>query len=104
MERRNFLSGLFASPLALKARFLALFRKRSAEFCVAPMRPVELCGAAIFGGFSPGGFERYTRPSRWQEQLAYFPEPDPRFTIALARAACSRPRGHEGPHMLLNPR
>jgi len=44
MKRRNFLSGLPATPLALKARFLALFQKR----------PVELCGAPI-GNLVPRG-------------------------------------------------
>ena len=39
MKRRNFLSGLMAAPLALKARVLALFQRR----------PVELCGAPVLG-------------------------------------------------------
>jgi hypothetical protein len=39
MKRRNFLSGLMAAPLTLKARLAQLFVRK----------PIESCGIAIFG-------------------------------------------------------
>jgi len=39
MKRRNFLSGLMAAPVALKARLAQFFVRK----------PVESCGIAVFG-------------------------------------------------------
>ena len=77
MKRRNFLSGLLAAPLALKARLARFFGRRP---------PVELCGAGFFG---PGRYEHYMLTPR-QEQLVQL----------LAEARCSLPRGHKGPHVM----
>ena len=99
MRRRNFLSGLMAAPFALKARFLALFQKR----------PVELCGAAIFGTFMPkaifGNEHTCGRPSPFMRRLirqAREANKNPR--IDRKPVHCSLPRGHQGPHVLLNTR
>ena len=43
MKRRNFLSGLMASPLALKARVLALFARKPVEPCDVPILRGLLC-------------------------------------------------------------
>ena len=124
MKRRNFLSGVLASPLALKVRFLAFFRKR----------PVELCGAPILGSFVLGDqrirhscVDRQHCNDLWAEFSAFAQREGERGeddlnrlraawsrTIASWKADnepttsqpvyCSRPRGHNGPHMLLNPR
>ena len=48
MKRRNFVSGLLAAPLALKARLARFFACKPAE-----RKPVEFCGAAIFGCGGP---------------------------------------------------
>ena len=107
MKRRNFVSGLLAAPLALKARFLALFRKRPVELCVAPMRYVEPCGAAIFGSFMPKASYDYRHSGgplspQMRRVVQLLTEKKPR-TVDLNPVHCSLPRGHEGPHMLLNP-
>lgn len=123
MKRRNFLSGVLASPLALKARFLALFRKR----------PVELCGAPILGRFvhdcqSQSQLARtmlthnQSLTARQREIVQLLAEgkslkelaDESQAELAARKAAfqaktrrqpirCSRPRGHKGPHVLLNP-
>ena len=88
-QLRNFLSGVLASPLALKTRFLALFRKR----------PVELCGALVLGGEPVRKLPSDPRLLRRQPALQHlFPllDREPPFL-------CSLPRGHKGPHMLENP-
>jgi len=86
MKLRNFLSGVLASPLALKARFLALFRKR----------PVELCGALVLGGGPVGTLPSDPRLPRHLQHLFPLNDREPPFY-------CSLPRGHKGPHMLVNP-
>ena len=43
MRRRNFLSGLMAAPLAVKARLAQFFARKGL--------PVERCDAEIFGAF-----------------------------------------------------
>ena len=116
MKRRNFISGVLASPLALKARFLALFQKR----------PVELCGATVLEwsaaqAVQPARGQSLTPRQREVVQLlsegksmkeaAAVLKPTPR-TVARRTDRkhvfyCSLPRGHKGPHtriILLNPR
>ena len=118
MQRRNFLSGLMAAPLALKARF--------ARFFVC--KPAEPCGAPIFEGLVPNDSYELARnqsisPRQRQvvqlltegkslkevaDLLGVAPRPVAPLTVAFhpvhcAPARCSLPRGHKGPHMLLNP-
>jgi hypothetical protein len=112
MKRRNFLSGLFAAPLALKARFAQFFVRK----------PVESCGIAIFSGLGPK-VPGYYQPFPNLQLLAQGKSlkeasgppikiPPPRARQLLERrmgtvyptARCSLPRGHNGPHGLLNPR
>ena len=118
MERRNFLSGLMAAPLALKARFLALFQKR----------PVQPCGAPIWRGFRlPCIYELSCNRSLWirkgeilkllcagkideevaSRQFSELNEAISRNTDSHpipveAPFHCSRPLGHKGPHIQLN--
>lgn len=75
MKRRNFFSGLLAAPLALKARLAQFFGRK----------PVELCSAPI-----------------WNRMV--WARGPVRPNSNLASAHCSLPRGHKGPHVLLNPR
>jgi len=111
MKRRNFLSGLLAAPLALKARIARFFARK----------PVELCGAPIFGGFVIGGSYQLSR-NQSLATLQLLAEGKPmkeiadgwKVEIASRKAAwlptrcqpvcCSLPRGHKSPHILLNPR
>ena len=98
MKRRNFLSGLMAAPLALKARLAQFFVRK----------PVALCGAPMFGTFMLRAILRDPHPGE-------FPDPFMLKLIRLAREAnkhprvdrkpvhCSLPLGHKGPHALLNP-
>lgn len=119
MKRRNFLSGLMAAPLALKARIVQLFARK----------PVEPCGALILGGPE----KPQPKPARsWRSAARNQPgTPRQREVIELlaegmsmreaAKAMglnpvprpdchrdrrpllfCSLPRGHKGPHMLVN--
>jgi hypothetical protein len=126
MKRRNFLSGLLAAALALKARILALFQKR----------PVELCGAPIFLGAAEQPEQPQPKPaqswrgvplsaarnqtltSRQREVVQLLAEgksmkeapgtlgvepPTPaRQPDRKPLLFCSLPRGHKGPHMLVN--
>ena len=109
MKRRNFLSGLLAAPLAVKARVAQFFVRK----------PVESCGIAIFGGphkvpeyypsvpdlrllaqgksLKEATGPRIKIPPRARQELAR------RMTICPP-IRCSLPRGHKGPHTLLNPR
>jgi len=97
MKRRNFLSVLFAAPLALKARLARLFARK----------PVEPCGAPILDLVGPEPYNDHQRSS----------EPDPFELQFLAKIKseqetarregklpphCSLLRGHKGPHVLLN--
>ena len=115
MKRRNFLSGLLASPLALKARFLALFQKR----------PVELCGTPILEWSAAQPVQATRTPSlaltphrrevvhllaggKSMKEVVGVLNLAPR-TAACHPARkhifyCSLPRGHKGPHMLVNRR
>ena len=80
MKRRNFLSGLMAAPLALKARFLGSFARK----------PIEQCGARLVWGFV------FTYEPFYRCVDAFEPE-QPTY--------CSLPRHHDGIHgVLLNQR
>ena len=58
MKRRNFLSGLMAAPLALKARLVRFFaRKPTGTKDAVPA--TELCGAPIFESVTPKVAEYY---------------------------------------------
>jgi|SRR5215472_3226239 len=121
MKQRNFLSGLMAAPLALKARILALFARKQL--------PVELCGAPIVnvqrgktGIRSPWGqaFVDHwaaTTPNPFTSPPGQFtqrvthgretyitsldqPFNDPTTSRLLLPPSCSRPRGHKGRHSL----
>jgi hypothetical protein len=106
MKRRNFLSGLLAAPLALKARIAQFFVRK----------PVEPCGAPILGGpVQPASHQWHQReiiqllaqgfsmkdvarvlnlaPHTW----AFHPAREPLLFCSLAPS-------HKGPHMLLNTR
>ena|SRR5215472_333424 len=103
MKRRNFLSGLLASPVALKTRFLA--RKRCAEICGAPI-------LGLVHRYQPARYQILTARQREVVELlaggksmkeaADVLKVAP-LTVTL-QAHCSLPRGHRGPHVLLNPR
>jgi len=101
MKRRNFLSGLMASPLALKARLARFF----VQF-FGGKRPVELCRAPVFG---PLRSER--RKFLHKDPLSLLAAGQPSEVAFASRsyyrpvrraAQCSLPLGHTGPHMLLN--
>lgn len=122
MKRRNFLSGLMAAPVAVKARLARFF---------VPARCVEHCGAAIFPApMLPSPYQRIRNQSlrtrqgvvlrllcagKIDEEVAH--RRLLKLNEAMSRNAasepirgqpsrfrCSRPRGHKGPHALLNPR
>jgi hypothetical protein len=62
MKRRNFLSGLMAAPLAVKARLARFF---------VPTRCVERCGAPILQGFVLNTYQLGShQPSRNQSLTA----------------------------------
>jgi len=97
MKRRNFLSGLLASPLALKARLLAFFDRKPFEHCSAPILPLWLA--------------RTRRQRQVVELLAEGKSMKEVAGVTVARRTvcnpllhCSLPLGHEGPHIWLNPR
>jgi len=107
MRRRNFLAGLMAAPVAVEARFLAFFARK----------PVEHCDAAIFG--LPKVPEYYqplpslhllAQGKSLKEATGPPIKIPPHRRQELARrmanhiSRCSLPRGHEGPHILLNTR
>ena len=118
MKRRDFLSGLTAAPLAMKARLARFFARK----------PVQPCGAPIFGGSVFGGPYQFSRNqslrirqgeilklmaagkidegvasrriSKLREAMSRNAASQP---IQAQPFRCSRARGHKGPHMLLNP-
>jgi hypothetical protein len=116
MKRSNFLSGLMAAPLALKARFLTLFHNR----------PVEPCGAPILEWYAQQPVHNQPRNQsltrRQREVIQLLAEGKsmkeaagglnlnlvPRTAGLTCRTArkhifyCSLPHGHKGPHMLVN--
>lgn len=80
MKRRNFLSGLLAAPLALKARLLAFFAPR--------------CGALLW--LTPSQrqmIQILSEGKSMKEAVA------PQKNFRPARRCL--PRGHQGPHALL---
>ena len=112
MKRRNFLSGLLASPLALKARFLALFQKRPVELCGAPIlewsaaQPVQATRQSL--ALTPRQREvvHLLAGGKSMKEVVGVLNLAPR-TAACHSARkhifyCSLPRGHKGPHMLVN--
>ena len=110
MKRRNFLSGLMAAPLALKARLAQFFVRK----------PVEGCGFALFGGPK---VPEYYQPLPGVQVLAQRLSQGKSMEEAISRpikiplhirqklerrlganrpyARCSLPRGHKGPHAVL---
>ena len=148
MKRRNFLSGLLAAPLALKARLARFFGRPdlsgSAGIPRNDPKPVELCNAPIgksVARVQPEAAQRQALLERAKCLLgpALSMQPDVRpacqalverwvsvstpfrsqrtyhhgelFLTGLDQPIsnppsfhCSLPRGHEGPHALLNPR
>lgn len=129
MKRRNFLSGLLAAPLALKARLARFFGRKPVELCNAPIRkPVVRA--------QPDVRAHLTRLAEvfWKEGSSLSPEGQAWVDKGVASASlpfrseriesrgclmvtgldqpisnppsahCSLPRGHKGPHVLLNPR
>ena len=118
MKRRNFLSGLMAAPVALKARFLALFQKRPVELCGAPIlewstaRPQSWRGIPL-SGLKPSESLPSEYPAtptaairKQPKSLTARQQEIVQMLIAGSSALfyCSLPRGHKGPHALLNPR
>lgn len=82
MKRRNFLSGLMAAPLALKALFLAFFAPR--------------CGALPWPMLTPRERQMIQLLSEGKSMKeAVAPQKN------FRPAHCSLPRGHKGPHALL---
>lgn len=125
MKRRNFLSGLLAAPLAFKARLARFFGRKPVELCNAPIGKPELdtqpdveglarLAAVLVGNssMSPQALvDKWVasastpfRSERTELHGTLFvsgldqPITDP------PSAHCSLPRGHKGPHVLLNPR
>jgi len=115
MKRRNFLSGLMAAPLAVKARLARFFARKHP--------PVEPCGAPILGGFALGDFvigdsdyralerglgadvDAALRAGDLAKVAATFASFKSDFQPDRSHLAhCSLLRGHKGQHMLLNPR
>ena len=106
MKRRNFPSGLMAAPLALKARIAQFFVRK----------PVEPCGAPIFGELSaarPQQVVQLLAEGKSLKEVALLlgvaPRPVAPLTVAFhpvhcAPAHCSLPCGHKGPHVLLTTR
>ena len=101
MRRRNFLSALLAAPLALKVRYARFYVRK---------RPVELCGAAVFGALALAPCRRALNDYQTARNRSLTPrqrEVIEANSFALAHCQpvhCSLPRGHKGLHMLLNPR
>ena len=97
MKRRNFLSGLLAAPLAVKAQLARFF---------VPTRCVERCGAELRG--APITFST----ARQQQVFQLLAKGKSREAFDILKAApptrpftgprCNRPLGHKGAHMLLN--
>jgi hypothetical protein len=115
MKRGNFVSGLLAAPLALKARMLALFQKRPIELCGAPIGNLVLrgkteihspLGQALIDRWAATTPNPFTSPRgkfsqrRQFGRATYITGLDQPFSDQPA-AYCSRPRGHNGPHALL---
>ena len=113
MKRRNFLSGLMAAPLALKARI--------ARFFAGKRLPVELCGAELCGTPTIVATARQqqlvqllAKGKSMREAFNIMEGAPHTMPITLAPLKprktafhgprCSRPLGHKGPHMLLNTR
>jgi|SRR5215469_6173507 len=107
MKRRNFLSGLMASPLALKARFARFFvRKRPVELCGAPTIFSTLRQQQLVQLLCEGKSLKETADLLKEAAVVLKVAP---LTVELRTEAshpvhCSLPRGHNGPHVLLNPR
>ena len=85
MKRRNFLSGLLAAPLALKARLARFFGRK----------PVEPCSVPMWDGFRPARqLLQLMAGSKSINEIAVFK--------VIGKAHCSLPLGHKGPHAFLN--
>ena len=140
MKRRNFLSGVLAAPLALKARFLALFQKRPVEPCGAPLleeparrlvqpqswRGIPLgtktipelakcCPTNVYAAIRQQPKSLTARQRQVVQLLAEGKSMKEAAGVPEAAAAqgtpantgpthffCSLPKGHKGPHMLVN--
>src|SRR5215472_11478246 len=108
MKRRNFLSGLLAAPLAVKARLARLFVRKPAEPCGAPILP-----GFVLNTYQPSCILSLT--ARQREIVHLLAEGKSLKEIAgrskiesrpphCEPILCSLPRGHKGPHVLLNRR
>ena len=100
MKRRNFLSGLLAGPLALKARLARFFGRKPVELCNAPIGNRVMWNRA--DPESPEG----QHSLYMSEALEALPDAFRSQGINLDgySAPCCLRRGHKGPHVLLNPR
>jgi len=98
MKRRNFLSGLFVAPVALKARLAQLFA----------CKPVEPCGAPLLGVLVHYKSARNQSLTSHQREFLQLMAEGKSLKDALGHPArnrlffCSLPYGHKGPHMLLD--
>ena len=108
MKRRNFLSGLLAAPLALKARFLALFACSPVAQCDAPIMAQSAPRYILMQSLATGSLTR--RQREVVELLAEgksLKEAGGRtvdcHTARNPLLYCSLPSGHKGPHVWLNP-
>ena len=122
MKRRNFLSGLFAAPLALKARVLA-FLGRKPEPCGAlileapeqsqPQPARSRPSAASNQSLTPRSLTARQREvvqllaegksmKEVADALGVAPRTVDCGTARKSLFFCSLPRGHKGPHMLVN--
>ena len=94
MKRRNFLSGLLAAPLALKARLARFFERKPVALCNAPLGRVVMCEQP----------DTARAPAVWD--LMRGQSIPTRLVPVFSGLAvrCSLPRGHKCPHTWLNPR
>ena len=111
MKRRNFLSSLLGAPLALKARWAQFFVRKPVELCGAPIlnapvhpprtRAIIANQARIMELMAPG-IDEGEAHRRILKLIEAYCKVD-RHRVRKPFFYCSRPLGHKGPHMLLNP-
>jgi len=100
MKRRNFLSGLLAAPLAVKARLARSFVPARAEV----FGGVFLRSSGYTRRFPKNFLQLVAEGKSLEEAAGPLIEIAPRKPRkgAFLGPRCSRPLGHKGPHMLLN--
>jgi len=112
MKRRNFLSGLMAAPLAVKARVARFFVRTPVEPCSAtivevpvdPPRPRALIAyeQRVIQLMNQGKIDdEEARRRVLKLRKAVYRTAD-RHITRRPLFRCSLPRGHKGPHMLVN--